>query len=267
MASFQPPLAVCYHEVAMAQQEASLPAPVPQSPAPRVPWGIADIAMALGLLIVAAIVTFVPAATVAAIIAGGPEKVADDPEALAVVLGANLVLDAALIGVAVLFSVGKYRCSLRDLGFRLPSKGGLWFPVGVLVAAYLLIGVYFGIVAATGLEVLEPQSTIPEKALESRIVLPIVAVLALVFAPVMEETFFRGFVFGALRSRWGALWAALASGLLFAALHFNLGSIIPFTLIGMLFAGAYAYSGSLFASVAAHFLFNVISFLVSLAQR
>lgn len=229
-----------------------------------VPWGVGDVAQALGFLILVAIVILTPALVAAALIADAPEGITDDPEALAIVLGANLVLEAALIGVAVLFTVGRHGSSLSDLGFRLPRRGGFWLPIGVFFAAYAIIGIYFGIIAAAGLEELQPESTIPDTALESPLVLPIVAVLALVFAPVMEETFFRGFVFGALRSRWGAVWAAIASGLLFALLHFNPGSIIPFTLIGVLFAWAYLYSGSLFAAVAAHFLFNGFSFIASL---
>ena len=239
------------------------PVPVAASPG-RVPWGLADVALALGVLIIAAIFIIVPALVAAAIIADDPDHLMDDPEALAILLGANLVLEAALIGVALIFSVGKYRCRLGDLGFRLPQKGGLWLPIAVLFAAYFIVSVYFGIVTVIDWEPLEPESTVPEAVFDSPVALPIAAVLALLFAPLMEEAFFRGFVFGSLRSRWGLLSGALASGLLFAALHFDVGTLVPFTLIGVLFALAYAYSGSLFAAVVAHFLFNAVSFLVSL---
>lgn len=251
----------------MAQQQGSSAAAA-ESPAARVPWGVADIAMALGLLLVAALLVIVPAVTAAAIIANEPGDIMDDPEALAVVLGANLLLEGLLVGAALLFSVGKYHCSLRDLGFRLPRRGGFWLPAALLVATFVVIGVYFGIIEAAGADPLLPdESSIPEAVFDSPIGLPLAALLALLFAPLMEETFFRGFIFGSLRWRWGVLGAALASGFLFSALHFNVATLIPFTAIGMLFAWAYAYSGSLFASMAAHFLFNVISFLVSLAQR
>jgi len=230
----------------------------------RVPWGPADVVFSLGLLIVAAIVIIAPAFAVASAIAEDPDHLSDDPEALAVVMAANLVLEVALIGVAILFSVRKYRCGFGDLGFRLPRRGGFWLPIAVLMAAYLVVSLYFGIVVALGWEPLKPESTVPESAFDSPLVVPIAALLALVFAPVMEEAFFRGFVFSALRSRWGVFWAALASGFLFSALHFDVGSLLPFAIIGALFAWAYVYSGSLFASIAAHFLFNGISFLVSL---
>jgi len=252
----------------MAQRESSLPVVASANQIPRVPWGIADIAKALGLLIVATLFIIVPAVTVASFVADDSASITDDPEALAIIMGANLLLEVLLVVAALLFSVRKYRCSLRDLGFRMPRKGGLWLPAFLLVAAYLTIGVYFSVITAIGEDRLLPdEGSIPEAVFDSPVTLPIAALLALLFAPLMEETFFRGFVFGTLRWRWGLFSAALVSGFLFSALHFSLATLLPFTVIGMIFAWAYAYSGSLFASMAAHFAFNVISFLVSLAQR
>jgi membrane protease YdiL (CAAX protease family) len=76
----------------------------------------------------------------------------------------------------------------------------------------------------------------------------------------MEETFFRGFLFGGLRGRWGVFWAALGTGFLFALAHVDPFVFIPFTAVGMLFAWGYVYSGSLLASMIAHLLFNGLSF-------
>jgi membrane protease YdiL (CAAX protease family) len=225
-----------------------------------VPWGPGDVALSLGLLFLIAVVVFTPTFIVAVLIAEDAGNLADDPKALAILLGANLVLEAALIGAALLFTVGRHGSSLSDLGFRLPRRGGFWLPFAVLFAAYFIIFVYFGIVAAIGVEELEPESTIPESALESPLVLPIVAVLALVFAPIMEETFFRGFLFGGLRGRWGVFLAALGTGFLFALAHVDPFVYIPFTAVGMIFAWGYVYSGSIFAGIIAHFLFNSISF-------
>jgi len=117
----------------------------------------------------------------------------------------------------------------------------------------------------SGLTDLTPQSTLPEDVFNNPFALPLAGVLALVAAPLAEETFFRGFLFPGLRNRWGTLRAALASGLLFALLHFNVGSIVPFTVIGMLLAWAYVVSGSLWMAIGAHFAFNAISFLITVA--
>jgi membrane protease YdiL (CAAX protease family) len=185
------------------------------------------------------------------------------------VLGASLALQAALLGAAAWFSVRRYSCGWRALGFRRAARGGWWLSlavvVAVLVAAWLTLGVYFLIVELAGLGELVPESTLPEDFFDNPAIIPLVGVLAIVAAPIAEETFFRGFLFPGLRVRWGTFWAALASGLLFAALHFSLGSIVPFTVIGMLLAWAYVFSGSLWPAIGAHFVFNSVSFGVAVA--
>jgi membrane protease YdiL (CAAX protease family) len=181
------------------------------------------------------------------------------------VLGAALALQAALLGAAAWFSVRRYSCGWRALGFRSAIRGGWWVPVVVVLAAYFTLGVYFMIVELVGLGDLVPESTLPEDFFDNPAIVPLVGILAVLAAPVAEETFFRGFLFAGLRVRWGTFWAALASGLLFAALHFNLGSIVPFTVIGMLLAWAYVFSGSLWTAIGAHFIFNSVSFGVAVA--
>ena len=84
---------------------------------------------------------------------------------------------------------------------------------------------------------------------------------------MVEETFFRGFVFGGLSKRFSFLGAALMSGFLFALAHGQPTTLIPFTLVGMLFAAGYAYTGSLWTTIAAHFTFNLISFSITLATH
>jgi hypothetical protein len=88
----------------------------------------------------------------------------------------------------------------------------------------------------------------------------LVGILSLALAPVMEETFFRGFLFGGLRGRWGVFFAALSTGFLFSLAHLDPLVFIPFTAVGMIFAWGYVYSGSILAGMIAHLLFNSISF-------
>jgi len=57
------------------------------------------------------------------------------------------------------------------------------------------------------------------------------------------------------------------SGFLFSLAHGQPTTLIPFTIVGMLFAAGYAYTGSLWTTIAAHFTFNLISFTLTLATR
>jgi membrane protease YdiL (CAAX protease family) len=82
------------------------------------------------------------------------------------------------------------------------------------------------------------------------------ALAAMVMAPLVEETFYRGLLFRALGERvpfWGA---ALLSGLLFALAHGQLMAILPITVLGTAFAFLTRHTGSLLASATAHGVYN-----------
>jgi membrane protease YdiL (CAAX protease family) len=181
-----------------------------------------------------------------------------------VALGLTMLVEAAFLGTAVWFGARRYGRRWDVLGFRWPRRGW-WAPIAVLFAAYVVLGMYVAIVELSGLGDLTPESTLPEDVFDSPFAMPLAGILALLAAPLAEETFFRGFLFPGLRNRFGTLRAALASSFLFAVLHFNVGSIVPFTVIGMLLTWAYVMSGSLWMAIGAHFAFNAISFIVTVA--
>ena len=227
----------------------------------RTPWGYADMAMAIAVVVGGTILVGAPAAVIAVIIAGGTD-LNDSVAATAVLLGANAFLELVLLGSVALFAVRKYKVSWAMVGMRRPRRGSWWLPVVLLFAALTVVWTYFVILFAFGVE---PQSNIPDEVFDSVPLVALVALLSLVLAPIIEETFFRGFLFGGLRGRWGVFFAALASGFLFALAHIDPLVYVPFTLVGMVFAWGYVYSGSIFSSMIAHLLFNAVSFSVALS--
>lgn len=212
-------------------------------------------AKAIGLVVVGTVLIGTPAALIAALITadGGLQ----DNAALAVLLGANLIAELFLFLAVAMFAVGKYKVSWAAVGVTLPRKGSWWLPIVLFLGALVIVWVYFAIIIAFGLE---PRSQVPEQVSESVALLVLLGVLSLALAPTMEELFFRGFLFGGLSGRWGTAVAALGTGVLFAVAHIDPLVFIPFTGVGALFAWGYVYSGSLLASVIAHFLFNSVSF-------
>lgn len=221
-------------------------------------------AKATGIVVLGMLLVAVPTALLASFLADGGD-INKDPEALTVVLGASFFLEVFLLGTAAYFSVVKYGLPWGVLGLRAPARGGWWLPPVLFVGALSVIGGYFTVLGAFGVH---PKTDLPEEAFNNVAPAVTVAVLSLLFAPVMEEIFFRGFIFGGLRRRWGTMGAALGSGLLFALAHIgNPGTIyllVPVGLVGALFAWGYAYSGSLLPVMAAHFLFNLFSFVLGL---
>jgi membrane protease YdiL (CAAX protease family) len=84
--------------------------------------------------------------------------------------------------------------------------------------------------------------------------------LASVWAPIVEETMFRGALFHYLRGRHSWLFAAILSGVIFAALHPQGWSAIPvLAAIGIVFAAIRQWRGSFIASATAHALNNAFA--------
>jgi membrane protease YdiL (CAAX protease family) len=83
-------------------------------------------------------------------------------------------------------------------------------------------------------------------------------------APVAEEVFFRGIVYGFLR-RWGVLVAIAGTTLFFVGAHSMVGRV-PVTQIvgGIVFALAYETGGSLMVPITIHVLGNTAIFALSL---
>ena len=78
------------------------------------------------------------------------------------------------------------------------------------------------------------------------------AVSAVIMAPFIEETFFRGFILGGLNRVWWMLPSLVLSAALFSALHVNLYAAIPFSLFGLIFGALYLRTKHLTAPALAH---------------
>ncbi len=176
-----------------------------------------------------------------------------------------LILDGIFLAVPALFSLRRYRLGWEGLGFRgfdrdnfrmaVVAAAGAW---GAVILYGLVLTLIFGEGAA-------PEQDV-EELFSSKAVLPVVGVAVVLAAPLAEEVFFRGFVFPGLIRLLGVGGALAASGLLFAMFHVtgpdSAGLIIPFTLIGMLFAWLYYKTGTIWTSIAAHLVFNLVSFIL-----
>lgn len=133
-----------------------------------------------------------------------------------------------------------------------------------MVVAYALVAGYAIVVRALGIDILTPDPTIHAEVLRDGWTAAMAAGVAAVLAPISEEFFFRGFVFGGLL-RWGFWPAAGISAFLFAGAHSDLGSIIPFTIVGLIMAWVYWSRSTLWHSIIFHVLFNSISLVLLFA--
>jgi membrane protease YdiL (CAAX protease family) len=82
---------------------------------------------------------------------------------------------------------------------------------------------------------------------------------AIVVAPVVEEIFFRGFLFAGLRGRYGWQKAAAISAALFSLVHLQPTAAVPIFLLGLVFAFLYERSGSIWPAVLMHVSSNALA--------
>ena len=232
----------------------------------RTPWTLADIAKAIGIVIVLTFLTSIPFVLVADAVAGGGD-IDNDPVALSIVLSSSIVLEGLMLWTAFRFSVQKYRLGVRALGLAKPSWADWWLPFALVFGGLVVMYVYFGALAAFGVE---PDTDLPKGVFDNAGPFLVLFALTVFVAPPVEEIFFRGFIFGGLRERWGPFLGAVASGALFGLAHIgNPGTVYllpPIAAVGFVFALGYIRTGSIIPGIVAHFLFNLLQVVLGLAS-
>jgi len=92
----------------------------------------------------------------------------------------------------------------------------------------------------------------------------LLAVFAVVLAPIVEEIVFRGGIYRFLKSQSSVLTAQIISGALFATMHGNLMSFLPLLVIGIILARQYEGSGNILVPICFHAYFNGFNLLMLL---
>lgn len=169
------------------------------------------------------------------------------------VLGLVRVAEAGLV-------IGVFRWwgrGIRDLGLARDQ-----IPAGLKRGVIWSLG--FGVLVLIGFGVLLILGQNPLKILHMR--LPADPIERLwyilvggIIAPVVEELFFRGVIYGFFR-RWGIFLALAASSLLFVSAHSTGGFPLTQTVGGVLFALAYEFEGTLLTPITIHILGNLALF-------
>ena len=196
-----------------------------------------------------------------------PPHLYADLFAVKVGFSTTLVFEVMLVGlVAVMTRQTDLRALIKTFGLDRFDFNGLWVPVVAVIGTYALTAAFIVTVQALGLDALTPRSNVPSEIVRDDLGLIMAGVLALIAAPLGEEFFFRGFMITGLL-RWGA-WPAIAtSAMIFAIAHLSLGAIFPFFIAGCVMGWLYWRRGSLWDSMAFHFLFNATSYALLLTTR
>jgi membrane protease YdiL (CAAX protease family) len=144
-----------------------------------------------------------------------------------------------------------WREALSRLGLRrFDSSAVAW--MGVSIGAYLAFAAIY--VALVG----EPEQEDIAEAFGS---VPFQILLIAIAAPISEEVFFRGMLFGGLRRRMPRLLAAAISALVFGGLHAFTGisAVPPLIAFGFILALLYEKTGSIVPGILLHALNNSVA--------
>lgn len=85
-----------------------------------------------------------------------------------------------------------------------------------------------------------------------------------VIAPVIEELFFRGFLFRALSNNIGLRYGSILSALIFTLLHGQFGSVIPLFIIGLILNQLTYKTKSIYPSIVLHMINNGIALWITI---
>lgn len=214
------------------------PIPVPETPNYSVPWKFIDNWIGVALLALIDMIIFIIT------LQSSKAKLAQS----AIIILLEL---AYLLPVILIFAWRGIHW--KSLGFGKFNWNTLRLGCGLLVGAYLIIILHNLLLFALGVDTQGEKIVKVFNELNSPIWFFIVGA---VFAPFVEETFFRGFLFQGFRERYGWKTAIVLSSAIFAAAHLDLVVLIPTFILGSVLAYVYHRSNSVWPGIILHFLVN-----------
>ncbi|NQT71510.1 MAG: CPBP family intramembrane metalloprotease [Chloroflexi bacterium] len=166
-----------------------------------------------------------------------------------------IVINEALFLVPVWwFAWRRYGSDWKTLGFRGFDWNIVWIGFGLLFASYIFTIIYGLIVT----QIFDSEMQPDLGPVADEMSFPwLLIITAVVIAPVVEEIFFRGFIFAGFRQRYGWQKAALISSALFALVHMQPLAFIPLFILGYIFAFLYHRSNSILPGILMHFIVNL----------
>jgi uncharacterized protein len=248
-------------------EQESLPGPIMTPPTPKAWGGWATI----GLGAVVLLIYFIVQSAVALVFA--ISRIISNPGLDIFDIISKLASDGYLISIATIFS------ALFGIAFiflfiavRKRLKPSEYLNLNALSrkTILILVGVFAGILAIAAIvgsfssQVQDPGFTVD--ALNTSRWPALFAVAVVVFAPLFEETFFRGFLFRGLRdSALGATGTILLTSAGWALLHlqYDFYGMAEIFVLGLVFGAVRLKTNSLYAPLLLHGLWNLAAFIAA----
>lgn len=137
--------------------------------------------------------------------------------------------------------------------------------VWAMFAGLYAIG-YHALIESLGVEMVQDTVNLFQTT-EDMSVLVLMAFTAVIVAPLCEEVVFRGYIYPVLKRFSGPWVGALVSALVFSAAHGSLAALLPLFIFGLVLVFLYEWTGSIWAPIAVHFLFNGATVAIQMLVR
>ena len=171
------------------------------------------------------------------------------------------LMDTLAVVFILYFTIGEYKERLISLGisFRNFFKNVFYGITGYIATIPILVLVLIIVFTIANLVKYVPErQPIVDIFLKEKNAsfLMYTSLFAAFFGPLIEELFFRGFMYNALKRYIGIFWSALLTASVFAALHTNIVGFFPIMVLGLLLVYLYEKTGTLVSSITVHIIHN-----------
>jgi membrane protease YdiL (CAAX protease family) len=233
------------------------PAPQPASPAPKAGedpvwrgWDVLLILLLTAVTFVLAQVVVIPGLFRLVYPHANPIELLQKP---ALALVSQLLLYVVMAFYMVGLVQGKYHTRFwQAIRWNWPGIGGVRFVgVGVLMLGFDLLGRFLPM----------PKNTPFDQFFDRPFDAYLTAAFAVTLGPLMEELFFRGFLYPVVARRWGTVSGILLTALPFGLMHFyqygnSWGAVLIVFMVGVVLTAVRAMTKSVAASFLAHVGYN-----------
>jgi membrane protease YdiL (CAAX protease family) len=144
-------------------------------------------------------------------------------------------------------------------------------PVGVIITYLFMFALetlgYSGwLVTAFGQEIKVQDAVRIYQETDAVVIRALLAISAVIIAPIVEEVVFRGYIYTVTKRFTGRIFSTLASALVFGVVHNYIPGLLPLAFLAVLLTVSYELTGSLWAPISIHALFNASTLIVQEIQ-
>ena len=230
----------------------------------RVPWGWADLAAFVVLAIAGFLLLSLLISTGLAISGVDIRHIQKSPhEVILLNILIQVILDLGLLAyLAAQMRIRFHSPFWHAIGWRKLNTER--FPQAAVYSGLVLAGFFLSVIVSLGSALFPPKKDLPIESLfqdpHTTLLFMLIAVL---LAPLVEETIFRGYIYPVIGRSFGKVWAILATGLLFGLLHAEQlwggwGQIALLVFVGIVLTFARAVSRTVVAGFVIHTSYNSV---------